>query len=118
MAVEKYPFLISIFNNVFQITECTDVLVRYLDNIIGNPTETKFHKIRCSNATFRDKVSPILGATELLFAAGFQPTKLENNGVEEDFWVFNPENIEGIQVLEVSSSNLQLNKVDYIVYSF
>ncbi|XP_044746500.1 UBX domain-containing protein 6 [Coccinella septempunctata] len=93
--------------NRTKVTECVDVLVRYLDNIIGNPSETKFHKIRCSNATFRDKVLPILGATELLFAAGFRPTKLENNGIEEDFWVFNPENIEGFNVLEFLRESLK-----------
>lgn len=86
---------------MFQVEECVNVLCRYLDNIIANPTETKFHKIRCSNATFCDKVLPILGATELLYAAGFRQQKLENNGVEEDYWVFNESNIDGLQTLEV-----------------
>lgn len=93
--------------NRSKVTECIDVLVRYLDNIIANPTETKFHKIRCSNATFRDKVLPILGASELLFAAGFRPTRLENNGVEEDYWVFQPELIDGINVLEFLRESLK-----------
>ncbi|KAL3285512.1 hypothetical protein HHI36_000043 [Cryptolaemus montrouzieri] len=87
--------------NRTKVKDCVDVLVRYLDNIMGNPDETKFHKIRCSNATFRDKVLPVLGATELLYAAGFRQQKLDHNGVEEDFWVFSPENIEGMHILEL-----------------
>lgn len=86
---------------LLQVKECVDVLVRYLDNIIGNPDETKFHKIRTSNTTFRDKVLPILGATDFLLAAGFQQQVLEHNGIEEEFWVFHENNIENLQSLEV-----------------
>jgi UBX domain-containing protein 6 len=87
--------------NRIKVKECVDILCRYLDNIIANPQETKFHKIRCSNATFRDKVLPILGATDLLLAAGFQQEVLDHNGTNEEFWVFKEQNIEGFQALEV-----------------
>lgn len=78
-----------------------NILCRYLDNIIANPTETKFHKIRCENSNFKEKVLPILGTVELLYAAGFRQQKLEHNGNEEDFWVWSEENVEGSQTLEV-----------------
>lgn len=84
------------------MNDCVVVLCRYIDNIIANPTETKFHKIRCENATFKEKVAPILGATELLYAAGFRQQRLEHNGTEEDFLVWAIENVDGIQTLEVS----------------
>lgn len=84
-----------------QVSDCVNVLCRYIDNIIANPTETKFHKIRCENATFKEKVTPILGATELLYAAGFRQQKLDHNGTEEDFLVWDEENVDGIQTLEV-----------------
>ncbi|EFA06437.1 UBX domain-containing protein 6 [Tribolium castaneum] len=84
-----------------KVKECVDVLVRYLDNIIANPQEPKFHKIRCSNATFRDKVLPVLGATDFLLAAGFQQQVLSHNGSDEEFWVFDEQNIESLQVLEL-----------------
>lgn len=86
--------------NRSKVTECVNILCRYIDNIIGNPTETKFHKIRCSNATFVEKVTPLLGAIEFLYAAGFRQQKLDHNGVEEDFWVWSEENIDGLQTLE------------------
>ncbi|CAG9766427.1 unnamed protein product [Ceutorhynchus assimilis] len=86
--------------NRSKVQECANILCRYIDNILGNPTETKFHKIRCSNQTFSEKVLPLLGAIEFLSAAGFRQQKLEHNGVEEDFWVWSEENVEGIETLE------------------
>ncbi|XP_060536532.1 UBX domain-containing protein 6 isoform X4 [Cylas formicarius] len=83
-----------------KVNDCVNILIRYIDNIIGNPTETKFHKIRCSNKTFTEKVLPILGATEFLYAAGFRQAKLEHDGVEEEFWLWSLENIEGMENLE------------------
>lgn len=81
--------------------DCVNILCRYLDNLIANPDEPKFHKIRCSNATFSEKVISILGATEFLFAAGFRPERIDNNGVEEDFLIWSDENIEGPDTLQV-----------------
>lgn len=46
----------------------------------------------------------MLGATDFLQAAGFRQQKLEHNGTEEDFWVWSPENAEGIQTLEVGQN--------------
>ncbi|ENN78245.1 hypothetical protein YQE_05396, partial [Dendroctonus ponderosae] len=84
-----------------EVQDCVNILCRYIDNIIGNPSETKFHRIRCSNAAFADKVVPVLGATEFLHAAGFRQQKLEHNGAEEDFLVWSQENVEGIDTLEI-----------------
>ncbi|KAH1007115.1 hypothetical protein HUJ04_004389 [Dendroctonus ponderosae] len=87
--------------NRTKVQDCVNILCRYIDNIIGNPSETKFHRIRCSNAAFADKVVPVLGATEFLHAAGFRQQKLEHNGAEEDFLVWSQENVEGIDTLEI-----------------
>ncbi|XP_025837169.1 UBX domain-containing protein 6 isoform X2 [Agrilus planipennis] len=86
--------------NKTKVKEGIEILSKYLDNIINNPEEVKYHKIRCSNNTFKEKVTPLLGATELLHAAGFQIKELEHNGNKEDFWVFEKENVEGIETLE------------------
>lgn len=82
-----------------KVKECVDVLVRYVDNILGNPTEPKFHKIRWANATFNDKVAPIDGASEFLFAAGFKQEELEHNGIIEQFYIFDESNIDGLETL-------------------
>ncbi|KAF5277290.1 hypothetical protein FQA39_LY18502 [Lamprigera yunnana] len=86
--------------NKTKVHDCVEVLCKYLENIITNPDEKKYHKIRCSNAAFNDKVLPIFGSTEFLFAAGFRQKCLEHNGVMEDFWVFEKENVEDTQTLE------------------
>ncbi|KAJ8963065.1 hypothetical protein NQ318_018529 [Aromia moschata] len=93
--------------NRTKVTDCVNVLCRYLDNLIANPDETKFHKIRCSNATFCEKVVPVLGATDLLYAAGFRQQKLEVNGVEEDFWMWSVENIDSMETLQLLRDTLK-----------
>lgn len=90
-----------------KITDCVNILVRYLDNIIANPEETKFHKIRCSNATFCDKVLPVLGALEFLEAAGFRQQQLEHNGKPEEFLVWSKDNIEGLETLQFLRDTLK-----------
>ncbi|KAB0803862.1 hypothetical protein PPYR_00832 [Photinus pyralis] len=85
--------------NRTKISDGVEVLCKYLDNIIANPDEPKFHKIRCSNATFKEKVLPLVGSTELLYAAGFRQQSLEHNGVMEEFWVFEKDNIEEMKTL-------------------
>ncbi|CAG9839959.1 unnamed protein product [Diabrotica balteata] len=93
--------------NRSKVTDCVNVLIRYLDNIIANPEETKFHKIRCSNATFCDKVIPILGALDFLHAAGFRDQKIDHNGTEENFLVWSVENIDGLETLQFLRDTLK-----------
>lgn len=50
---------------------CIETLKKYLENIIQNPSEEKFQKIRCSNRIFQEKVANIEGSKEFLKAAGF-----------------------------------------------
>lgn len=50
---------------------CVDVLVRYLDNILQNPEDEKYRKIKQGNKVFQEKVRPIKGAMEFLLSCGF-----------------------------------------------
>ncbi|KAK9297217.1 hypothetical protein QLX08_008958 [Tetragonisca angustula] len=75
-----------------RIDTCVDTLGKYLENIINNPEEEKYKKIRMQNRVFQDKVIPIEGALEFLNAAGFCQKKLMNNDKEEDFLVWNANN--------------------------
>ncbi|XP_028133703.1 UBX domain-containing protein 6 [Diabrotica virgifera virgifera] len=93
--------------NRTKVTDCVNVLIRYIDNILANPEETKFHKIRCSNATFCDKVMPVLGALDFLNAAGFRDQKIDNNGTEENFLVWSVENIDGLETLQFLRDTLK-----------
>ncbi|CAK9796060.1 UBX domain-containing protein 6 [Anthophora quadrimaculata] len=75
-----------------KINACIETLGKYLENIINNPDEEKYKKIRMQNKIFQDKVLPIEGALDYLIAAGFRQKKLLNNDKEEDFLVWSVEN--------------------------
>ncbi|XP_014469117.1 PREDICTED: UBX domain-containing protein 6-like [Dinoponera quadriceps] len=83
-----------------KIENCVETLGKYLENIIKNPDMEKYWKIRMSNRIFQDKVLPIEGALDFLKAANFDQKMLLNNGNEEDFLVWDPDN-GGIEELTV-----------------
>ncbi|XP_011505885.1 PREDICTED: UBX domain-containing protein 6 [Ceratosolen solmsi marchali] len=74
-----------------RINYCVETLCKYLDNIINNPKEEKYWKIRLSNKIFQERVKKLKGSMELLKAAGFIQEKLMNQETEEDFLIWSPE---------------------------
>ncbi|XP_034826390.1 UBX domain-containing protein 6 [Maniola hyperantus] len=87
-------------NNREKVETCVETLCKYLENIVTYPEEEKYQKIRMSNRVFSERVLPIEGAMELLMAAGFTQQKVTNaDGVEEDFLVFNKENVPSVESL-------------------
>ena len=66
-------------NTLDKAEDCIDTLKKYLHNIINNPNDEKFHKIRKSNRIFCDKVAVAEGSREFLIAAGFQEKIIEND---------------------------------------
>lgn len=58
--------------------ECIATLIKYLENIIKNPNEEKFCKIRMSNKIFSEKVRYVDGALDVLHAAGFNEVEMDN----------------------------------------
>lgn len=66
---------------------CVETLVKYLENIIKNPSEEKYRKIRLSNKVFNERVSQLSGTEEFLQACGFQLIKLPVEDHEEQFYV-------------------------------
>lgn len=72
---------------------CVETLSKYIDNIVNNPAEAKFRKIRKSNKAFRERVAALEGTQEFLEGCGFQIKQMEGpDGQMEDFWVFPDEN--------------------------
>jgi len=72
---------------------CVETLGKYIDNIVNNPAELKFRKIRRSNKAFKDRVASLEGTHEFLQGCGFQLRQMEGpDGQMEDFWVFPEEN--------------------------
>lgn len=88
-------------SNREKIRDCIETLCKYLENIIAHPDEEKYQRIRMSNRVFCDKVQPIEGTSELLFAAGFRQEKLNVQDQEEEFLIYGKDNVEGPDILQV-----------------
>ena len=80
---------------------CVDTLCKYLSNIISNPEEPKYQKIRVNNKAFQERVYCLEGAHEFLQAAGFMLKQCPgpNEGVPEDFLVLNEKYTQDIERL-------------------
>lgn len=52
--------------------DCVQTLTTLLQNVLQNPEDEKFRKIRCGNKTIRTKVLDVKGALEFLTAAGWR----------------------------------------------
>eukprot|EP00095_Tigriopus_kingsejongensis_P004109 maker-scaffold122_size333723-snap-gene-0.19 protein:Tk04109 transcript:maker-scaffold122_size333723-snap-gene-0.19-mRNA-1 annotation:"ubx domain-containing protein 6-like" len=70
---------------------CVETLCKYVDNILQNPSEEKFRKIRQSNKVYQEKVAPMEGHDLFLEACGFEVTKID----EQDFWLFPEDHVNG-----------------------
>ena len=55
-----------------------------MDNIIQNPSEEKFRKIRKSNKAFQERVASIEGTELFIEACGFKTESID----DQDFWVY------------------------------
>lgn len=62
-------------------------LCKYIDNIIENPNEEKYKKIRKENKAFTDRVAALEGTEEFLNAVGFKLTMISVNEKEELYFV-------------------------------
>ena len=62
----------------FQGRTCVETLCKYLDNILLNPTEEKFRKIRKSNKAYQERVANTEGHDHFLEAAGFETATIDD----------------------------------------
>ena len=75
-------------------------LLKILDNIIQDPNEPKYRKIRVQNKAFQEQVACMEGAIDFLLGAGFEEKQLSHQDATEAFYVFPPEgNIDTLKVL-------------------
>lgn len=88
---------------VEKVQQGVETLFRYLDNIVQNPSEEKYQKIRTNNKVYQERVAPLEGVQQFLRAAGFQIKQMPNPQQEmEDCWVFTntrPDHIEYLSSL-------------------
>ncbi|XP_055353574.1 UBX domain-containing protein 6-like [Paramacrobiotus metropolitanus] len=71
-----------------------DILDRYLGNIIKEPGEEKYRKIRIGNRVFQEKVMSLNCADRFLEAAGFQKIPMPVDDKDEDFYVLFPDHVD------------------------
>lgn len=73
-----------------KVATCVETLTKYIDNIVNNPTEMKYRKIRKSNKAFQERVANLEGSSDFFDGCGFQSVQQEfgEAGQMEDFWVF------------------------------
>lgn len=57
---------------------CTETLAKYIENIVQNPTEEKYRKIRLSNRIFCERVRDVEGGVEFLIGAGFTEQTIDD----------------------------------------
>uniref|UniRef100_A0A182NIF2 UBX domain-containing protein n=1 Tax=Anopheles dirus TaxID=7168 RepID=A0A182NIF2_9DIPT len=76
---------------------CIETLAKCVENIVNNPNEEKYKKIRMSNRMFRDKIKVCEGSMEFLHAAGFAEIELD----EEPHLIWSEDNIDPECSLEV-----------------
>ncbi|CAF0856830.1 unnamed protein product [Didymodactylos carnosus] len=77
-------FLTSNKKNIEQLQNAKDIILKYYDNIINNPDEEKYRKIRLKNKVFQEKILPLKYASELLQTSGFIYCKLKINESDSD----------------------------------
>lgn len=70
---------------------CVETLKKYIENIIQNPEEEKYRKIRMSNRVFCDKVKPVEGALDFLLGAGFVEQIID----DETYLIYSEDNAPG-----------------------
>jgi hypothetical protein len=71
-------------NNLFiSFQVCVDTLCKYVDNILENPTDDKFRKIRKSNKAYAERVAGVEGHDLFLDALGFETETVDG---QVRFW--------------------------------
>ncbi|XP_061174009.1 peptide-N(4)-(N-acetyl-beta-glucosaminyl)asparagine amidase-like [Saccostrea echinata] len=85
-------------NSEQQFLDAAKLLTKFADNIINNPNESKYRKIRLGNPTVESKLLPVVGALECLFEMGF---------VEDGEFLTLPQNTSLATIREIRS---ELNK--------
>lgn len=59
--------------------QCVETLAKYIENIVSQPDEPKFRKIRLSNRIFCDRVRCVEGGYEFLVGAGFREQTIDDD---------------------------------------
>ncbi|XP_064633426.1 UBX domain-containing protein 6-like [Lineus longissimus] len=93
--------------NKDKVRVCIETLCKYLDNLIANPSEEKFRKIRIGNKIFQERVEGMEGTEEFLQSIGFVRKVLPFQDAECDFYVMDEELANNKEKLKSAKELLQ-----------
>ncbi|KAL3981755.1 PUB domain family protein [Acanthocheilonema viteae] len=79
--------MIFSLNGPQKMQNASETIQKYLKNLIENPDESKYHRIRINNKIFQERVSCANGGKEFLLACGFEEKDFFNNEQLETFLV-------------------------------
>lgn len=65
-----------------------DTICKYFKNIIDNPDEEKYRRIKISNKIFQERILSLEGSLDFFISAGFKQESLEKDGIIDDFLIF------------------------------
>ena len=65
-------------NSKEDFLQAGEILVKFSNNVINNPLEPKYRKIRLANPTVESKLIPVSGAIQCLFEMGFDDSDVIN----------------------------------------
>lgn len=82
-SIEAAVHMIHTVNKKQPALQAIDTLKKYLTNILSDPGELKFRRIRTSNKIFVDKVASVKGCTEFLQSVGFVESEETNQETNE-----------------------------------
>jgi UBX domain-containing protein 6 len=110
--VESEPILASVtllltanYNQADKLNKCKELLNKMADNILNNPNDDKYKRIRVENKLFNENVLSLKYSQFVLTNVGFKARKLalkdDEPDIKEDFFVFdNDVNIKNLEELK------------------
>ena len=110
--LEMEPILVSVtllftanYKNKEKMDKCVEILNKFADNIINNPNEEKYRKIRVENAIFKEKVYTCKYADLVLKQSGFQARTIKlDDDKDDDVFLFEGNDLEKLENLKSALS--------------
>jgi UBX domain-containing protein 6 len=89
------------YKNDEKLQKFLETFGKIIDNIVANPSEEKYRKIRCENAQIKEKILSLKYSELVLTVGGFKLLKVKKEGTNEneDFYVFDHEDAKNYEKL-------------------
>lgn len=112
--LDQEPLLIAVtllftanYKKQEKLDKCIETLCKYVENILKNPGDEKYRKIRIENAIFKENVYSIKYSDMVLKKAGFKPMSLpkrENENELDEHFVYDQEDLRPLEALKEALS--------------